>query len=322
MIRKSQLFLAVAALAGMNVAMAACNTTQWGQGTPPGGAAVGTPLADGPVNTDANAALTARYSGKCGLGADAAGDYVQDGLPSAEPSYISRFYVLANNTGEATVMQAMADEATDYPVFKITFDATAAAFKFYGGNGAGGFGTPVSISTVNGAPVVANRWYAIETDYKRNAGTSGGTLAISVIGNRGLGNYTATTASTANLAAGSMILADAGDGVDYVQLGWVGGGAGTAITVDAFESRRSTAIGSLKRGDVNNNGTCTSGDVTQLLQEINAITANNEAGLKLGQSDCSENGTVTSGDATCLLNLVNADTASGGTRVCGQPATP
>ncbi len=51
MIRKSQLFLAVAALAGMNVAMAACNTTQWGQGTPPGGAVVGTPLAADPVAT-------------------------------------------------------------------------------------------------------------------------------------------------------------------------------------------------------------------------------------------------------------------------------
>src|SRR5690606_33820953 len=81
MIRKSQLFLAVAALAGMNVAMAACNTTQWGQGTPPGGAVVGAPIADGPVNSDANPAATNRYSGKCSLGSTAAGNYVQDGLP-------------------------------------------------------------------------------------------------------------------------------------------------------------------------------------------------------------------------------------------------
>ena len=318
MIRKSQLFLAVAALVGMNAAMAACNTTQWGQGAVT--AVVGTPIADGPVNSDANAALTPRYSGKCGLAADAAGDYVQDGSPLAEASYLSRFYVLPNNTGEAVVFQAMADETVDYPIFKISFDATALAFKFYGGNGAGGFGTPVSITTVNGVAIVAGRWYMIETDYKRNAGTAGGTLGISVIGNRGNGALTGTTASTASLAAGSMTLADAGDGVDYVQFGWLSGGAGTRVAVDAFESRRSTVIGSLKRGDANNSGTCTSGDATQALQDVNAITGNNEPGLKLGQTDCGENGSVTAGDSTCILNLVNADTASGGTRVCGMPS--
>ena len=70
MIRKSQLFLAVAALVGMNAAMAACNTTQWGQGGVT--AVVGTPIADGPVNSDANVALTPRYSGKCGLASAAA----------------------------------------------------------------------------------------------------------------------------------------------------------------------------------------------------------------------------------------------------------
>jgi hypothetical protein len=322
MIRKSQLFLAVAALAGMNVAMAACNTTQWGQGSSPGGAAIGGPIADGPVNSDANPAATNRYSGKCSLASNAVGKYVQDGLPQAESSYLSRFYVKPNTTGEAVIFQAMADEATDYAIFKISFDATAGAFKFYGSNGAGGFGTPVSISTVNGSPIVANRWYMIETDFKRNSGTSGGTLAASVIGNRGnTVALTGTTPSTATLTAGNIVLADAGDGVDYVQLGWVSGGGGTDVIVDAFESRRSTAIGSLKRGDANNSGTCTSGDATQALQEVNAITANNEPGLKLGQTDCNESGSVTAGDATCILNLVNADTASGGTRVCGIPTT-
>ncbi|MBK6727719.1 MAG: hypothetical protein IPG63_10730 [Xanthomonadales bacterium] len=317
MIRKSQLFLAVAALVGMNAAMAACNTTQWGQGGVT--AVVGTPIADGPVASDANAAQTPRYSGKCGLASAAAGSYVQDGSPLTEAAYISRFYVKPNNTGEAVVFQAMADETADYAIFQITFDAAANAFKFYGSNGAGGFGTPVSITTANGGAIVANRWYMIETNFQRGAGTNGGTLAVSLIGNRGNANYTLTTPSTTTLTAGNIVLADAGDGVDYVRFGWVSGGAGTGVTVDAFESRRSTAIGSLRRGDASNNGTCTSGDVTQLLQEVNAIAGNSEPGLKLGQTDCSENGSVTSGDATCLLNLVNADTASGGTRACGMP---
>lgn len=323
MIRKSQLFLAVAALAGMNVAMAACNTTQWGQGSPPNGATVGSPLADGPVNSDGNVALTARYSGKCALASNAAGKYVQDGLPGTEPSYLSRFYVKPNTTGEAVIFQAMADTSPDYAIFKITFDATAGAFKFYGSNGAGGFGTPVSISTVNGAAIVANRWYVVETDFKRNSGTNGGTLAASVIGNRGNGvAVTGTTASTATLTAGNIVLANAADGVDYVQLGWISGGAGTDVIVDAFESRRSTTIGSLKRGDAQGNGTCSSGDITAVLLDVNAITAQQEVGLRTGQPDCNENGSVTSGDATCVALLVNADTASGGTRNCGVPVGP
>lgn len=325
MIRKSQLFLAIAGLVGMNAAMAVCNTTAWGGpvgNPPPGGAVIGGAFADGPVNSDANAAITHRYSGKCGLRAAAAGGFVQDGSPGTEPAYNSRFYVSPNNTGEAVIFQAMADEATDYAIFKITFDASVPAFKFYGSTAVGGFGTPVSITTVNGVPITVGGWYMVETSYSRGAGTSGGTLNATVIGRRGSGSLTGTTASTVSLAAGSMILADAGDGVDYAQLGWISGGAGGPVLADAFESRRSTAIGPLKRGDVNNNGTCTSGDATQALQEVNAITGNNEPGLKLGQSDANENGTVTAGDATVILNLVNADTASGGTRVCGMPVAP
>lgn len=325
MIRKSQLFLGIAALLGMNAAMAVCNTTQWGQGAtaPPGGAVVGAPVADGPVNSDANAAITHRYSGKCALRSTAPANYVQDGLPLAEASYISRFYVSANVTGgEADVFVAMADQTPDYPIYKITYDAAGPAFKFYPGNGAGGYGTAVSITQANGAALAAGRWYMIETDYKRNSGTTGGTLGITLLGGRGSGSLTGTTPSTATLAAGSMTLANAAHGVDYVQLGWVGGAGTGTVTVDAFESRRSTAIGSLKRGDANNSGTCTSGDGTQILFDVNAVTGNDEPNLKLGQTDVNESGSVTAIDKTVLLNLVNADTASGGTRVCGMPVTP
>ena len=323
MIRKSQLFLAVAALVGMNAAMAACNTTQWGQGAVT--AVVGAPIADGPVNSDANVAITHRYSGKCALRSTASGNYVQDGSPLAEASYISRFYVSAAVTGgEADIFVAMADETVDYPIFKITYDGSGASpvFKFYPGNGAGGFGAAQTITQANSAPLAASRWYMIETDYKRNSGTTGGTLAVSLLGGRGVGQLNGTTASTATLAAGTMTLADAGDGVDYIRLGWAGGTGTGQVNVDAFESRRSTTIGSLKRGDANNNGTCTAGDGTQILLDVNAITGNNEAGLVLGQADANESGTVTASDKTTLLNIVNADTASGGTRVCGMPIAP
>ena len=317
MIRKSQLFLAVAALVGMNAAMAACNTTQWGQGGVT--AVVGAPIADGPVNSDANPAITARYSGKCALRSNAPANYVQDGLPLAEAAYISRFYVLAANTGEATIFNAMADETTDYPVFKITYDAPAAAFKFYGFDSnpaAPVFGTPASI------PAVANRWYVIETSYARGAGTTNGTLSIKVNGNRPSSQVLAGAPQVATLS--NMKLMDAGDGVDFVQLGWVAGGAGTSVIVDAFESRRSTAIGELRRGDASGNGLCSSGDITQILLDVNAITLHNEPGLKAGQTDCNENGTTSAGDATCISLIVNSDTLAGGNTIqnCGAPATP
>ena len=67
----------------------------------------------------------------------------------------------------------------------------------------------MSISQVNGVNIVANRWYMVETAYARGAGTNGGTLSATVIGNRGNGALTGTTPSTANLTAGSMLLADA-----------------------------------------------------------------------------------------------------------------
>ncbi|HWT14817.1 MAG TPA: hypothetical protein VN581_03455, partial [Patescibacteria group bacterium] len=245
MIRKSQLFLAVAALVGMNAAMAACNTTQWGQGSPPGGAVVGTPLAADPVATGVGGDNTevARYSGKCGMGSTAVGQYVQDGLPLAEGGYIVRFYVRPTITsGEAVVMNAMADEAPDYAIFKVAYDGAAQQIKVYGSNGSGGF-----LGTVSSFPAARGRWHAVEVAYARGAGTNTGTLNSSVIGGRNFNVPEFGTAATASIPA--VAIAASGDGVDFAQFGWVSGAAsGGGITVDAFESRRSTAIGFLQRG--------------------------------------------------------------------------
>ena len=315
MIRKSQLFLAVAAFAGMNVAMAACNTSQWGQGSPPSGAVVGTPIAGDPVATGTGGDNTeiARYSGKCGLGASAAGQYVQDGLPSAEDGYISRFYVKPNiTTGEAVVFQAMVDAAPDYPLIRITYDGAAQQFKFYGSNG-----TPGSIlGTVPAIAGKRDRWYAIETNYNRGAGTNTGTLSISVLGNRNLAPEAGTPA-TANLSG--ITINTAGQGVDFVQFGWISGGTGAGVTVDAFESRRSTAIGRLQRGNANgSDAVCNTDDIVAAALDANAILGGDPAGLANGQPDCTEDGQVNANDLVCIALIANYDL--GEDTVCG--ATP
>lgn len=312
MIRKSQLFLAVAALAGMNVAMAACNTTQWGQGTPPGGAVVGTPLAADPVATGVSGDNTevARYSGKCGLASSALGQYVQDGLPSAEAGYISRFYVKPNITsGEAVIFQAMVDAGTDYPLIRVTYDGSAQQFKFYGSNG-----TPGSfLGTVPAIAGTRDRWYAIETNYTRGGGTNTGTLSINVLGNRNL-NPAEGTAATGNITG--ITINAAGQGVDFVQFGWISGGAGAGVTVDAFESRRSTAIGRLQRANANGtDAVCNTDDIVAAALDANAILGGDPAGLANGQPDCTEDGVINASDVACIALVSNYDL--GNDTVCG-----
>ena len=305
MIRKSQLFLAVAALVGMNAAMAAnCNTTQWGQGSPPGGAVAGTPVAGDPSSDDGTANTSARYSGSCGLLADAAGDFVQDGLPSAEPSYIQRFYVRPGTTsGEAIVFRAMADETTDYPVVQISYDGAAQQFIFRVSNATGtGF-----LGTTSTAAAPRNKWYAIETNFNRTAGT----LAISSI----RGNNGQVIAPSAASIPG--ITLPAGDGVDYVQLGWISGGSGGTVTVDAFESRRSTAIGHLKRADANNSAACNASDITTLANEIvDVLGGSATPRLAAGQPDCNEDGSVNASDISCAATVIIGDLNND--TVCGD----
>ena len=283
MIRKSQLFLAIAALAGMNAAMAACNTTQWGQGSPPGGAAIGAPVAGDPNTGDADGVVK-RYSGVCGLAANASAKYVQDGSPSTEASFISRFYVHTGlTTGTATVFTAMADEAADYSIFSVVFSGAALEFKDRAGT------TRISI------PASANRWYAVESSWTR----SNSTLAVKV---KGANAATESTGTDANFS-----VVDPGDGVDYVQFGWVSGAGTGEVTVDAYESRRSTAIGRLCRGDANGDTIYGVQDRIAMTNEILRLTNGDlTRALPTGQPDCDENGSVTVTDRICVTNFITA----------------
>ena len=102
-----------------------------------------------------------------------------------------------------------------------------------------------------------------------------------------------------------------------MQLGWISGGSGGTITVDAFESRRSTAIGHLKRADADSSATCDANDITSLANEIiDVLGGEPTPRLASGQPDCSEDGAVDANDITCTANVIIGDL--GNDTVCGD----
>lgn len=280
MIRKSQLFLAVAALVGMNAAMAACNTTQWGQGSVT--AVVGTPTAGNPTTGDADGVVR-RYSGQCGLRAVAPANYVQDGLPSAEPNFIARFYVFAGVTGGTAKVFNALNTAAAGSTFSVDWNGTGFDFK----TGAGA--TAFTIAAPGVAPF-NNKWYAVELKYTDSTDT----VSAKVKGN-------ATGAEATGSAAGFTVA-----GPDTVQFGFVSGTATGEIHVDAYESRRSTDIGRLCRGDANADLSRNSADLITIRNEI--LTAGVTLGT--GQVDCNEDGSILSSDQICVRNMVLAGNAA------------
>ncbi len=254
----------LAALFGTGELMAQnCNTNAWGVGLTAGQAVAGTPVPNSPTNG------VSRYSGRCGLQSDAAGDFVRDGSPNDEPTYIARFYVRPNvTTGTAVVFQALEDgQAT--PSIAVSQTGTQLGIAARG-------------ATSTNVTITPNRWYSVEVNW-----TAGGAMTYSV---QGAGGTTATTGTLTGVAAGAQ--------VDQANLGWISGGSGGAVETDAFESRRTQAIGRLCRGDANNDTNLNVGDRVAITNETFSGT------LAAGQPDCNEDGLVNVGDRVCVTNRV------------------
>lgn len=256
----------------------ACSFTQWGQGAPAGGPTVGTV---GTTLIAGSPPTVARYAGLCAAQSTAAGNYVQDGSPSAETNYRVRFYVFTGlSAGTATVFQALRT-SDSLPAIAVDYDATAGNFVFKTANGA---------NSVNVGSIAQSKWYAIELNW-----ANGGNMAINVQGNA------ASTTTAATVAAGS-------GNIDVAQLGWIAGAgtpiAGKAIITDAFESRRATAIGVLCRGDGNGDTNRNSGDLIAIRNDFLGL------GLATGQPDCNQDGAVNSGDLICVRNIFLAGTGA------------
>lgn len=259
------LALATAALLGLVGAPAtfACSIAAWN------GAPGGTPVAGRPTD----ATPVARYSGQCGLRAAASGSFVTDTTPTAEAAFRARFYVYTGLTsGQAVVYRAR--NAANVDQITVTYNQGTP----------GNFSFAIPGAAAQTVPANTNAWYSIELNW-----AAAGTLSATV---RGAGG---TTDATASITGGT-----AGGAIDTAQLGWIAGTgvAGTrAIIADAYESRRSTAIGRLCRGDANNDGTRNSGDQLAVRNEFFGTA------LSAGQPDANEDGNVNSADQLVVRNL-------------------
>ena len=272
-----KLIAASFALVGMDAAMA-CSTAAW-TNTGAGGGEVGNPTEGEPDD----ATPVRRYSGRCGLLSNtAAPSYVADVSPAAEPTYRARFYFYSGTTaGEAVVFRAAGDQpAADSTKIRVTYDGTADQVKIYVGT------DPTADGTV--ANVVGNRWYGVELNY---ATTGTPALRYTV---KGAGSDTPLANDVAATAAPT-----AADVIDAAQLGFVSSisAPAGAITTDAFESRRNTAIGFLCRGNANTDTARNSGDLVAIRNEFLGVA------LAAGQPDANEDGGVNSGDLVIVRNI-------------------
>jgi hypothetical protein len=223
-----------------------------------GAVAAGDPLADG----------ITRYSGLCGMEATGTG-YVQDDNPGGIDRIVARFYFLADNTSTSDVYAGYGDGAGGDERFDVSVDASGNVTLT----------DATSTQSVSQAGV-AGSWNSIEIDWAQGAGT--GVISLSVNG------ATPSEITTLN---------NSGAQLQSVRLGNLNGSTGTT-RFDAYESRRSTAVGRLLVSDANDDGTVNVGDITGMANEIFSNT------LAIGQPDCNEDGLVDVGDITCAVNII------------------
>jgi hypothetical protein len=236
---------------------------------------VATPgVVEGSPNNPPPAPPVPRYSGLCAIQTDAVGEFLS--VSHAEESaYFVRFYYYTGNWSGGTVDIYQARDGVNAVQVKVQHAAgTSNQLRFSADGG-----------VLRTAPVVANRWYAIELGW--TAGASG-TLAITVTGAGSDTPLAITPISGLNNDSTT---------ITQSRMGLISGSGSGAVGFDAFELRRDASPGRLVRGDATGNGVVNVGD---------AIVARNEAlggALSPGQPDCNEDGVVNVGDSICIRNL-------------------
>ena len=255
--------IAAGALMASQAAMA-CQTSAWS--TPDGG--------PGSVTAGDPTGGISRYSGFCGMQtADGQVSYVADESPGGIDRIRARFYVkLDNDVDDAVFFQA---RDAGGGIFLLEAD-TNGEITLQGAS------SPIT------APGRPGFWNSVEVDWDPNGG--GATLTV------GFGDNTPTGGDTLVPAGPQNASISQAAPIESVRLGNLDGVTGT-FSFDAYESRRTEAIGPLVRGDGDGNGIIGGGDISTILTEFTG------AGLASGQVDCDENGVVGGGDISCVLNL-------------------
>ena len=263
-------FAAGAVLAGamlVSQSAMACTLDNWSANS--GAVTAGDPSADS----------IPRYAGFCGMQVTAAG-WVQDNNPggSAVPTtttgldrIVARFYVLNDNTATAEIYSGYGDITGGSERFNVTLDNA---------------GTVTLTDTATGQAVQqtgATGWLSVEVDWAQGAGN--GVISLSVNG---------------QAVAENTTLNNQGDNLQSVRLGNLNSAAGT-MSFDAYESRRSTAVGRLVACNAQD-----SDEVVNILDALSVVNELNEVELSSGTPDCTEDGSVNILDVLEIVNIVNS----------------
>lgn len=234
-----------------------------------------TAIAGGPAEP-AGATNFARYSGLCAMQtAGAIPRVLNNGAggatsgPSGEASMITRFYFKADGmTG--TLLDTYEEDTALTLVYSASFNGTNVTLLI---NGGATLTAPVSATT---------NWHSVEISWANN----GGVVNLWV-------DSDATTAAPDDTGVSLATAAT----ISAARLGGVAG-----MTFDAYESRRTTAIGRLVTGDANNDSN------VNIFDAIGVVNESSGGGfVNPGQPDCTEDGNVNIFDAICVVNI-----ASGG----------
>lgn len=222
-----------------------------------------------------------RYSGRCSMRSSAAAQFVTDNTPTAETTFKARFYFYTGGLagGPAVIYQAQNAGGTN--IIQVSYDGSLATPQLtFSVNGA---------ATTQTANVAANRYYSIEVRW-----AAAGTFTALV---KGGGLPAVTTVNISGFTGGV---------IDTARLGWISGGSlpgGTTTPFfDEYDSRRTSDIGNLCRGDANNDGVYGSADRVLMTNEILGTS------LATGQPDMNEDGAIGSGDRVLVTNAILAAT--------------
>ncbi|AKS41052.1 hypothetical protein [Wenzhouxiangella marina] len=270
--------VAMSALLGLSINAQAqtCTVGNWDAATGVSDADTGT--------QDTGATSNRRFGGPCGLRVPVAGApaFVTDNSPTAEGTYIARFYGFFDSAGASPVVVFAAADGTDTDQVQVWYnvptanDLTMRVFR------AGGSDDLTFADVGTG-------WHSVELVWEAAAAAD---VRFSVNGAADL----TVTADTSGITLASAHLGN----VD-------GAGGGTSMDFDAFDSRRISRPGRLCPGLTDEARAVLPGDTGVRLAVTDALAIFNEFATNgnspaAGMPDFDENGSVNPTDVIGVFN--------------------